>query len=286
MRHVFALVSVTIVLSMGGIAAAVTTDWATEPNGWQYCPDNNAAISLECQGGYCAEIRSECELVGEGVSSSEYRTDYYSEEDHRFYCAPGYVVRGFDIQGWDYRGDNISLDCVQVKDSQEQTCLWTPWISEEPSNGQPSPSSLGWSSPSNLVRCRDYLADSYIHGMECHGGWCDNMSLFCCNYEPITAVTIPMNTRVSFELDGTVDLVINDLTFGWPVTEIVIGIAQTDATVLDGITMYVDGAPHPLTGWWDQNTVIPFTGQTSFSLELDNGSAVNPRQLEIQWWAN
>lgn len=186
MRRRIQIVLTTAVVSMFmcGIASAVVTPWANESPGneYQYCDAGLVATAIQCQGEYCAEIRGDCFTPLPSLTGTSYNTSAYSEEDGRFYCSPGYVVRGFDVSGWDNRGDNISLNCAQVSTSwEEDTCTWTDWFSEELMNTPPAdqdPPTTGYAG--DYVYCP---TNAYIHGMECDGGWCDNMRLYCCTYQ-------------------------------------------------------------------------------------------------------
>jgi len=182
-----ALTTVVVSMFMSGIAAAQVTPWANEGNGYQYCAAGVVATGFQCQGGWCAEIRAACEDLVLDLTGEDYTTDYFSEEQGRFYCSPGYVVRGFDVAGWDDRGDNISLYCAQVDtDYQEGTCTWTDWFSEELTNTPPAVQD-----PPSTNYAGDYVfcpSNTFVHGMECDGDWCDNMRLNCCPYVPKPAM--------------------------------------------------------------------------------------------------
>ncbi len=303
-RHLQTILAATVVsLFMCQIASALSsTEWAGEFNEWRNCGNSaEVAYTLDCRGGYCAAIRSQCEEPSSGVLPDvTYQTDYYSEEDGQFYCAPGYVVNGFDVDGWDNRGDDIALSCIGLDNVEESTCRWTGWISEETSASTPSPY-VG-----NTVSCEDYVPDSYIHGMECDGGWCDNMRLFCCNYAPPvidtdtaevdagdtedtedtdTAVPPvinlgPVNTETYYTVDLTQDLVITDLaTAGWTPSMIVVGFASTDNEPMDGMVAVINSVSYNLTSWWQQ-IPIPYTTVPVAITVI----ATEPRDMRTTWW--
>ena len=282
------LATMVVSLFACGVAYALSwTGWASEHNEWRNCSNGDeVAFSLYCQGGYCAEIQSQCKApTFDVVSSDTYRqSTYFSEETDPAYCAPGYVVNGFDVDGWDYNGDNIALSCIRLNNVLENNCEWTDWISEEDPNN---------------VSCSSVLSDSYIHGMECDGGWCDNMRLFCCDYaveedtevdtevdtedtedteEPAINLGV-VNTETYYEVDTSTDLVIDQLASGWNPTKIFIGFASTDNQVMNGVTAVVNGTPHNLFGWW-QTVQIPYTTDP---VEI-TVSAGTTRQMRTTWW--
>ena len=222
MKNRLQIVISTLIVSLfvGGIAAADETGWASEAqgNGMRTCPSGTVATSLHCAGDYCAMIDSECSYNSD-VTSNVKTTDSYSEEngDHgKFYCEWDYVVTGFDVSGYDGFGDNIQLQCTKLSLSQSQNpsapnyildydakyCDWTPWISEEvdadpvnnplPTWPTNNPYRL-WSTAqgyTNIVECEDIeypvssgnFYQSFVHGMQCDGAYCDNMRLYCCAY--------------------------------------------------------------------------------------------------------
>ena len=89
-------------------------------------------------------------------------------------------------------------------------------------------------------------------------------------------------TSTNFEVDGSTDLIIDQLNLGWTPNYVVVGIGPTDGQPMDGMSLIIDeGAPISLSGWWQQEK-IPFTSQSEISLTVTSFSS---RQMRIQWWA-
>ncbi len=119
---------------------------------------------------------------------------------------------------------------------------------------------------------RNLLVDKVTLGKQCGPG------------APPTAINLgPVNYETKFPVNGTQDLVINQLTFnGWTPTQIVVGIGHTDAPTLNGVSVSVNGgAPTALFGDW-QTITVPFTGQSAINLTV---TSATPRALRTQWWA-
>ncbi len=170
-RILVGFLSVTGLLLVCGAASADNdniTNWCWEGGGYNcdQCDGNSAAYSMQCQGGWCAAIQSNCDHLN-FTKANSWWTSYYSEEDGAFYCPPGYIAQGFDLDGSDNRGDNVAINCVNInKPQNEDKCEWSDWFSEE--------------DPKVFCNGR-----GYIHGLNCDGGWCDNMQLYCCEYEGV-----------------------------------------------------------------------------------------------------
>ncbi|MBN2527314.1 MAG: hypothetical protein JXR76_13045 [Deltaproteobacteria bacterium] len=170
---------IATLLTMSAIAGAMTPNWCYEGEGYncETCGARTAAYALECKTGegYCGAIRPTCAGSSEFFLGDIYWSDYFSEEEGQEFCAPGYVVYGLDCDGNRDRCDNVALKCIELIDAvqDESKCHWTSWISEEPT---PIPSN---NYAGNYVECG---STEYIHGVECAGGWCDNMRLYCCEY--------------------------------------------------------------------------------------------------------
>lgn len=216
MRMQVRIVLSTVVVSMFmcGMASADVTPWANEDagNGYQYCTSTDrGAVAFQCAGEWCAEIRADCYLFAPGFTGTTYNTSYFSEEQGRLSCSPGYVVQGFDVSGWDDRGDDISLNCAQVTPPYiESSCEWTEWFSDEFTNTPPSVQDPPWTGyAGDYVYCPP---NAYVHGMECDGGWCDNMRLQCCEYD----IAPPMPSVGLYEQCGGNGGVCGEYFGDWP----------------------------------------------------------------------
>ncbi len=101
---------------------------------------------------------------------------------------------------------------------------------------------------------------------------------------PPAAINLgPVNTQTMFTVNGTQALIIDQLTFpGWTPGQIVIGFGHTDAPVLDGVSVSVNGGPAiALSGHW-YTISVPFTGQAAINLTV---TSATPRALRTDWWA-
>ena len=177
MKGLIALASITVFVMMSGAAMANKPPWCYEGDGYncEKCGARTVAFALSCTGDYCAGIQPECWGVSGFFIGQYYWTNHFSEEQGQAFCAPGYVVEGLDCDGYDNRCDDVAMRCVELVGAvqDESKCFWTPWISEEP-----TPDPLN-DYAGDTVSCG---ATAYIHGIECDGGWCDNMRLRCCDY--------------------------------------------------------------------------------------------------------
>jgi len=284
-----------VVLSMciSGVAAASSTNWASEApfNGYQLCLDvTEVAGSLACSGEYCAEIMADCYTPGP-VMGATTQTPYFSEENGgQGFCPSGSVVNGFDVAGYDNRGDNISLSCVELIDSVEDTpnCYWSEWISEE----DPYP---GWGPlpyAGSSVSCDDPL-NQYVHGMQCDGGWCDNMRIYCCPYIPDSGGSSDVidlgnvndpDVIFTIEAGTTVTVTITQLDVGYSVGNYGIGFGPFPSGTMENMTANLGGPDITLSGGWYQTT-IPYAAQTEITFTITNGKAVDV-VMKANWWAN
>lgn len=91
-------------------------------------------------------------------------TGYTSDELPSLICADGEAVRGVECSGgW---CDNISLLCEDTGlPTGAQT--WQPYFSEEAGSG----------GRANESYCPG--PDWWMSGIDCGGGWCDNLSMLC-----------------------------------------------------------------------------------------------------------
>lgn len=89
-------------------------------------------------------------------------TSYTSEEYPALSCADGQAVRGVDCAG--HFCDNIALYCA-FTGWTSGTTKWLSYFSEEGSGG------------ADEGRCPD--DDVWMTGINCKGGFCDNISMQC-----------------------------------------------------------------------------------------------------------
>lgn len=89
-------------------------------------------------------------------------TGYTSEEYPPLACPDGSAVSGVDCSGG--YCDNISLNCNATGRTADQH-TWLPYFSEEGSGAADQAQCLG--------------GDTWMTGLACSGGYCDNISLRC-----------------------------------------------------------------------------------------------------------
>lgn len=156
-----------IILDAGesdGGEPAVSNDESTETfRGWTgytseefppvTCSNRYYAKGFECNGGYCDNIRMDCQYSGVSHGDSSW-TSWFSEEgtDYR-HCPWGEFVTGLMCSGSNC--DNISLECTEAIGKGFSNCKWSSWYSEE--DGP-------FHTPSGY----------YVKGMQCDGRFCDD----------------------------------------------------------------------------------------------------------------
>lgn len=103
----------------------------------------------------------EDEMIDEDDDELRLWTGFTSEEFPPLVCGYGQFVRGFDCQG--RYCDNVRIDC-HYNGVPHGTSSWTSYFSEEGS-GAADERHCPWG--------------SFVTGIACSGGWCDNLSLLC-----------------------------------------------------------------------------------------------------------
>ena len=188
--------ALALALPAAVMGATSWSDWVSEENGgpWSYCAPSNQAVSgFDCSGGYCDDVRVQCQTLPAGIIVQGYNfSDWYSEEDsgigtwtsagwyqyddsYTHVCnGPGVsgIMTGIHCQGSNC--DNIQLECAtprRISDGAWETvamvdCAWTSWYSEE----QPP-----------LVFATG--ANRFIAGVRCGGSYCDNKRYYVCSLD-------------------------------------------------------------------------------------------------------
>lgn len=130
---------------------------------------------FNCTGWYCDNVRLECHSTRLQIVS-RFWTAPISEENlgtcsavsgvtvrcnnYQQLCGPDGFMSGVACSG--AYCDNVSLECVYLRDYRSTGCYWTPWISEEGGGTL-------------------FLPDGYYAaGMECSGAYCDNQRFYAC----------------------------------------------------------------------------------------------------------
>jgi hypothetical protein len=129
------------------------------------CPDGFVVKGIQCKGGYCDNKILTCcpympdSNVDNNVISQSW-SEYFSEEPPNQYTTDGFIS-GLACNG--KLCDNISLRTFTSSSLKNiGQCYFGPSFSEE-NNGH--------------YECRH---DFYMSGLWCRGGYCDNISLYCC----------------------------------------------------------------------------------------------------------
>jgi hypothetical protein len=155
-----------------------------EPNNECSCPPNQFAVGAKCNGRYCDDLTWTCasatdergvrySFVPAQVQSLAQRT---TDNEPPIICPSYQVAVGVRCQG--RYCDNMYLECapvvpspdqhnfdttVEMGETEEQGCYWSPFFSEENQNWQQCSADGKW-----------------VRGLKCTGRYCDNLSLFCC----------------------------------------------------------------------------------------------------------
>lgn len=134
--------------------------WISDEDDPVGCGAGRLVSGVDCDGGFCDNVRINC--VSAGVSFEDsYYTTYFSEEgvNNARTCGPNEWVTGIDCAG--NNCDNVRLQCSTVLDASVGACFWSGFFSEEDGAFAAPP-------------------DYYVRGMKCSGSFCDKMSYFCC----------------------------------------------------------------------------------------------------------
>lgn len=150
-----------------------STSEETQPS---VCGFGDLVSGFACTGGYCDNVRPECQSTRLPVLS-RFWTEPISEERSGDTCVnidgenircPHYQqlcgTTGF-LSGVACSGpycDNLSSECVYLRDFVRTGCYWSTWVSEE--NG------------GTLLFPTGY----YAAGAECNGPYCDNLRFYVC----------------------------------------------------------------------------------------------------------
>ncbi len=106
-------------------------------------------------------------------------TSSFSEEGRSWQLCPGnQALRGVQCTG-DYC-DNLSLYCRGQGLGAVSNAWWTRSISEESTGGRDTVDGVVVRVNDNMQRCG---TNAYIAGMRCSGRYCDNVSLYCKQFQ-------------------------------------------------------------------------------------------------------
>lgn len=157
-----------------------------------------------------AMILASATLLGD--QPSEIRVGPFSEEDPPATCKNGYALKGLVCSGSNC--DNKTLICERYYNRVDGSAKhrWSRWFSEESPNSESSKSdfvsgvgcsgrycdnirlrlfrssvlenseSCHWSERFSEERPNQMMcnAGEFVAGLRCTGGYCDNISLYCC----------------------------------------------------------------------------------------------------------
>src|SRR5690349_1524348 len=127
------------------------------------CPDQQAVLGVDCNGGYCDNVSLYCSWTGRASGTQSWQP-YFSEEGsngaNESYC-PGNDMWMAGIACNGGYCDNVSLLCTQFLGSTTGYCEWSGWFSEEQ-----APFVAPWG--------------YFVKGVKCGGSYCDNMRYYYC----------------------------------------------------------------------------------------------------------
>ena len=160
------LVALALVLAIVHVtarAACYPTPWFSEETPSAYCARGYAVKGIACRGSYCDDKMLLCCTY----SAQPDRPGRYwggpsiSEEPPSGYADPRGFVDGLTCQG--RYCDNVSLRFASSTAVRHTgACQTTAWFSEEGQNYRECP------------------INHYVSGLNCRGGYCDDLSLVCC----------------------------------------------------------------------------------------------------------
>jgi hypothetical protein len=160
-----------IAFPLAASAQCIQTRSFSEEDPPVFCPTGFAVKGVACYGRYCDSKRLTCcpyTSTFDGTVSNGWST-WFSEEGASQGRNRQSTNVGF-VSGIACRGrycDELRLNfMISAQGRNVGQCAWTDSFSEETSGGR-----------SNVMQCP---GDHFVSGIQCDGGWCDNLRLYCC----------------------------------------------------------------------------------------------------------
>lgn len=186
LRVVF-VVAIVFLSLCGTVYADGWTNYTSEENPPLQCPNGQLVAGMRCTGNNCDNISLYCRSIGNRSGASVKWGPYLSEEAPNNICPNGMYAKGVACRG--SRCDNQSLLYYRVNNANHNKCQWTRWFSEEscPPIAPDIPYCLipgAGSVPLSSVKYNSAVCPggTYVVGITCKGGYCDNKQLLCCGF--------------------------------------------------------------------------------------------------------
>ena len=162
----------------------VWSDWFSEEEKKPNIPLGSYVAGIECRGSYCDNKRAYYCQVGEKWTN--FSSEEQSESPNTI-CPDGAFAIGFACQG--RYCDNLALSCTTSDATSRST------------------DSIEWLSPvSEEVDKKSCPIGKAIRALNCHGRYCDNISLGCSKKENINYQDCQWSPAFSEENGGRMDL--------------------------------------------------------------------------------
>ena len=166
--------------SMATMQRKYWTEWHSEETiPPAVCEYGDLITGFGCSGGFCDNVRLNCETKGFAFTSRYWTRHVSDEKDGTCQSSSnGYFDCNWDVMSCGSNGfmtgvsckgqycDNLSLECVTLRDNSRSDCRWSDWVSEE--NGG----------------TLQFPAGYYAAGMQCSGSNCDNLRFYICRAVP------------------------------------------------------------------------------------------------------
>lgn len=123
------------------------------------CNTGQLIRGAQCRGGWCKNIRLQCQGASSGKPTWRTWTSYFSEEKKNWrYCPHNTWMSGLVCRG--KRCNDIAMECTHMGRAG-RNCRWSGWFSEE----DPAFSAS---------------KGHFIRGIQCGGNYCDNKRYYHC----------------------------------------------------------------------------------------------------------
>ena len=172
--------------------------------------------------------------------------------------------------GWGWPNMRVDVNNIPVYSTEVNTTTWSDY-------------DFSFAAPSGTYEVRIYFTNDYYGGSSNDRNlYIDKATMACGGGGSGAPINLgAVNSQNYCTVNGTQDLIIDQLSFGWTPSKIVVGFAATDNMPLNGVTVAEGGNPAvALSGDWD-TIEITFTNQPVINLTVSGAS----RALRTERWA-